>query len=231
MFIESGPSSIEGRDLVSGAILLELIAPGFFPPFFSRFRTHVRRQRGTSLLLSTFECPVAFLQRRRTLSRRFLLSSPYAISFVSPFCTREPKSQSANVLGNQRHADSSPPPRAAIKSEGRSRAILFSRPSCPFFPSFFYLPAPPSSFLGFFSVDEAARLALADNLRTILRLFVAPTRGSRNPREIFTGLAHLVLLSLARSFCPSLRFGSLARTLFSQDENALSPDKEGTRNS
>lgn len=125
------------------------------------------------------------------------------------------KTQRANAVNNQRHADSSPSPlspRATIKSEGRSRAQFFSPARVVrSFLLFFFFPRRRRLSLAFLARDEAARLASADNLRTILRLLVAPTKGSRNPQEIFAGLLILSLsLPLPLSFFTSLSLPPLA---------------------
>lgn len=121
-------------------------------------------------------------------------------------------------------------PRATIKSEGRLRAARNSFLPPSVVPSFlFFFSSPLPSFLGFLNRDEAARLA---GRQPSVRYFGCSLlqRGSRNPRRDIHRLAHLLLFSRPKERAHA-KFRSLARTLFSRDENALSPDKEGTKNS
>lgn len=108
----------------------------------------------------------------------------------------------------------------------------------------FFSPALPS-FLLFFFFLRRRRLSLAflvmtrprdssaDNLQyDTSAVRSAPTRLAESAKRYSPACSSPPSLPFERKSTFSLGSArSLARTLFSRDENALSPDKEGTRNS
>lgn len=109
-------------------------------------------------------------------------------------------------------------------------AILFSRPSVVL--SFFFFLRRRRLSLAFLAVTRP-RDSPADNLRyDTSAVRSAPARLAESAKRYSPVCSSPPSLSSERKSTFSLASArSLARTLFSRDENALSPDKEGTRNS